>query len=74
MITPLKAGDNGYWKVAAFILLFSSMLLAALLIRKRRLECGEAPHSDTLPENADRSNAAEAQNEKTQDQNTPSAD
>ena len=52
----------------------SSMLLAALLIRKRRLECGEAPHSDTLPENADRSNAAEAQNEKTQDQNTPSAD
>ena len=36
MITPLKAGDNGYWKVAAFILVFGILLLAALLIRKHR--------------------------------------
>ena len=36
MITPLKAGDNSYWKIAAFILIFSIMLLCALLIRKRR--------------------------------------
>lgn len=38
MITPLKAGDNGYWKVAAVILVFGVLLLAALFLRKRRLD------------------------------------
>ena len=37
MITPLKAGDNGYWKVAACIFIFGVLLLAALFIRKRHL-------------------------------------
>lgn len=37
-VTPLKAGDNGYWKVAAVIMIFGIMLIGALLIRKRRLD------------------------------------
>ncbi len=36
MITPLKAGDNSYWKIAAFIFIFSIMLLCALLMKKHR--------------------------------------
>ena len=41
MITPLKAGDNGYVKTAALIFVFGSMLLGALLFRKHRLGRGD---------------------------------
>ena len=70
MITPLKAGDNGYWKVAAWILVFSIMLLGALIIRKRRPENSEGLSTDHLLMNRDRTSAEEHQNEKKQDQNT----
>lgn len=75
MITPLKAGDNGYWIVAAFILVFGIMLLAALMIRKRRADAeGDLPLEDSLLKNAERANAAEDQNEKKEDQNTSDTD
>ena len=70
MITPLKAGDNGYWKVAACILIFSIMLLGALMIRKRRLESGEGPLADRLLMTTDKTSAEEYQNEKKQDRST----
>ena len=74
MITPLKAGDNSYWKVAACILVFSILLLGALMIRKRRLESGEGPLADRLLMTTDRAIAEKYQNEKKQDQNRAKTD
>ena len=74
MITPLKAGDNGYWKVAACILVFSITLLGALMIKKRRPESSEGPLTDHLLMNRDRTSAEEYQNEKKQDQNRAPTD
>lgn len=74
MITPLKAGDNSYWKVAACILVFSIMLLGALMIRKRRLESGEDPLADRLLMTTDRVSAEDYQNEKKRDQNRAKTD
>ncbi len=70
MITPLKAGDNGYWKVAACILVFSIMLLGALIIRKRRLESSKDPFTSQSLMNTDRTSAEEYQNEKTEERST----
>lgn len=68
MITPLKAGDNGYWKVAAFILVFGVLLLAALLLRKRRLDREDRdPCADSLSGNTNLTNAAEVKNEERQE-------
>lgn len=70
-ITPLKAGDNGYWKVAACIFTFGIMLLRALSIRKSRLHrCNGYPSADDLTNEAERPDAAEEKNEKTQEQST----
>jgi hypothetical protein len=74
MITPLKAGDNSYWKVAACILVFSIILLGALMIRKRRLESGEDPLADRLLMTTDRMSAEDYQNEKKRDQNRAKTD
>ena len=74
MITPLKAGDNGYWKVAACILVFSIMLLGALTIRKRRLDSGKEPFADRLMVYTGRTNSEGEQNEKKQDQSKDGTD
>lgn len=71
MITPLKAGDNGYPKIAACIFIFGVMLLAALIIRRRHLiKTDEGSFTDRLINNTDRTSAAEDQYEKKQDQDT----
>ena len=67
-ITPLKAGDNGYWKVAACILIFGIMLLRALLIRKSRLRRYDGyPSENDLSNKTEQTDAAEELYEKTQD-------
>ena len=38
VIAPLKTGDNSYIFVAAYIMAFGLLLLAALLIKKRRMD------------------------------------
>ena len=67
-ITPLKAGDNGYWKVAACIFVFGIMLLRALWVRKSRLRrYGRYPSEDDLTDTAGSTDSAEEPYEKTQD-------